>query len=1014
MRGLGNDPLDDGEINSAVQQATVNMLADTRARPTTPISGMVVDAAGAPTVTSRTPTVGATGVPTATTITAVFDAALDPTTVNGTTATLTTQAGASVAATVTYDDVAHKITINPTTALGANAPYTVKLKGGATGISGWGGDLASDVTWSFTTGAGAPPSVLSTTPAGGATDVAVAATVKAVFDRDMTASTITSSRFTLTPQLGSPVTATVTYNAATDTATLTPSAALQPSRLYTATVTTDAKGADGTAMTADKTWTFTTADALSVTNKIPAPLATGIAPGVTVRATFSRAADVATITSSNVTLKTSGGATVAATVSYDATTRTVNLTPTAALALSSTYTVRLAAAIAAAADGSTLGTDVTWTFTTAASPPAAPTVTTRVPAASATAIATDTAVSATFSRAMDGATLTGQSFLLRDPANATVAATVSYNSGSNTATLTPTGLLAAGTVYTAQLTTAVRAADGTPLAAAVSWTFTTADCPCTLMNGATPASLGNDVQDGRSGTGLTYELGMKFTVDKTMRATAIRYYKDPGETGTHVGRLWNAAGTQIASVTFTGETASGWQQAPLASPVTLISGQTYTSSVGLNTRFVVTGGGLASQLNNGPLHSVVGTNGVFGNSAGTFPTSSWNSSNYFVTPVVANSATTNVPSVTSRSPVASATNVDPGTTVTATFGSDMDAATITGTTFTLETAGGTTVPASVSYDAGTRTATLTPSAALSGGASYTARLSTGIRSDDGTTLPAALAWSFSTAAPVPPTVQSTVPAASATGVGVDVPVTATFSLAMDASTLTSSTFTLTPAGSSPVTAGVAYDSVTKTATLTPASALSSSTTYTASISTAAKSAAGAALASAQTWSFTTAACPCPLMAGLTPASTNLDVRDGRGGGGPFTYELGTKIQASAAASLTGIRFYKDAGETGTHVGTVWNAANTAIATVTFTGETASGWQTQQLASPLTLAAGATYTVSVGFNTRFVMTNGGLSTARTAAGVSTVTGANGVFGDSAGIFPTSSWNSSNYFVDAVVQ
>ena len=319
---------------------------------------------------------------------------------------------------------------------------------------------------------------------------------------------------------------------------------------------------------------------------MPAPLATGIAPGVIVRATFNRAVNASTITSSNVTLKTAGGSTVASTIAYDATTRTVSLTPNSSLAVSSTYTVRLAAAIAAT-DGATLGSDVSWTFTTASSAPPAPTVTSRAPAASATGIPTYVTPTATFSRAMDATTFTGQSFLLRDPSNNVVSATVSYDSGTQTARVTPTSLLSPATVYTAQLTSAVRAADGTPLAT-TSWTFTTADCPCTLLSSTMPVSTGLDVQDGRPGSGLTYELGMKFTVDKTMRLTAIRYYKDAGETGTHVGRLWNAAGTSLGTATFSDETASGWQQATLSSPITLTANATYTVSVGLNTRFVMT------------------------------------------------------------------------------------------------------------------------------------------------------------------------------------------------------------------------------------------------------------------------------------------------------------------------------------------------------------------------------------------------------------------------------------------
>ena len=98
--------------------------------------------------------------------------------------------------------------------------------------------------------------------------------------------------------------------------------------------------------------------------------------------------------------------------------------------------------------------------------------------------------------------------------------------------------------------------------------------------------------------------------------------------------MWNNAGTALATVTFTGESGSGWQQATFSSPVALTAGAIYTVSVGFNTKFVMSGGGLASQLSMGPSSSVAGGNGVFANAAGLFPTNSWNSSNYFVDAVV--------------------------------------------------------------------------------------------------------------------------------------------------------------------------------------------------------------------------------------------------------------------------------------------------------------------------------------------------------------------------------------------
>jgi hypothetical protein len=156
------------------------------------------------------------------------------------------------------------------------------------------------------------------------------------------------------------------------------------------------------------------------------------------------------------------------------------------------------------------------------------------------------------------------------------------------------------------------------------------------------------------------------------------------------------------------------------------------------------------------------------------------------------------------------------------------------------------------------------------------------------------------------------------------------------------------------------------------------------------------------------------MSNLIPAVTGASVQDGRTGSGPFSYELGTKIQVTSGAQLTAISFYKDSLETGTHVGSVWDSTGNLLAQVTFTNETASGWQQQSLPAPLALSPGKTYVVSVGINAYFVLTPAGLQSPLTNGPVATVAdGANGVFGSQAGVFPNQSYNSTNYFVDAVV-
>jgi hypothetical protein len=266
----------------------------------------------------------------------------------------------------------------------------------------------------------------------------------------------------------------------------------------------------------------------------------------------------------------------------------------------------------------------------------------------------------------------------------------------------------------------------------------------------------------------------------------------------------------------------------------------------------------------------------------------------------------------------------------------------------------------------------------------------------------------------PPQLVSTSPTSGATGVTNPV-VTATFDRTLDATTVNTSTFTLTgPSGAVP--ANVTYDDSTHTATLTPTAALSWGASYTAKLTTGIHAIDGSPLAGQVTWSFTTVAGPFSLFApSLAPTATHLATSDGRGGTGPFTYELGVKVRVSAPAQLTAIRFYKDSGETGTHVGHVWSSSGQLLASTTFSGESASGWQQQSLSSPLALQTGQTYVVSVGFNAFFVMTGAGLANQITSGPLQSVAdGANGVFGSAANSFPTNSYNSSNYFVDCVVQ
>ena len=179
---------------------------------------------------------------------------------------------------------------------------------------------------------------------------------------------------------------------------------------------------------------------------------------------------------------------------------------------------------------------------------------------------------------------------------------------------------------------------------------------------------------------------MKFRSDVAGQVTALRFYKGSGNTGTHVGHLWSATGTLLATVTFTGESATGWQQANLSTPVTLTAGTTYVASYYAPNGHYAEDDNffLAAATDAPPLHALKdgtdGPNGVYRpGTGGGFPTQVFQSANYWVDVVFAPSNTapdTTPPTVTAQTPAAGATGVATGTTVTATFSEPVQPATV--------------------------------------------------------------------------------------------------------------------------------------------------------------------------------------------------------------------------------------------------------------------------------------------------------------------------------------------------
>ncbi|MGR9376228.1 DUF4082 domain-containing protein [Rhizobium leguminosarum] len=129
-------------------------------------------------------------------------------------------------------------------------------------------------------------------------------------------------------------------------------------------------------------------------------------------------------------------------------------------------------------------------------------------------------------------------------------------------------------------------------------------------------------------------------------------------------------------------------------------------------------------------------------------------------------------------------------------------------------------------------------------------------------------------------------------------------------------------------------------------------------------------------------------------------------------ELGMRFSASSGGMVTGIRFYKASGDTGSHTGSLWTADGTLVATVTFAGSgSVSGWQTATFSNPVHILAGTTYVASYHTTGSYVATANYFTTAHSNGSLTALAGSNGVFADGSG-FPTSSYQSSNYWVDVV--
>ena len=228
-------------------------------------------------------------------------------------------------------------------------------------------ELQSDMTRPVTSDTG-PPTVTSVTPAHGDANVFTGTDVSAIFSESIKPETITTATLTVRDASGGLVPASVSYDAAARKATLDPTARLEPTATYTARVAGGPAGvldAAGNPLAADKVWTFTTTadtDTPIVVSRSPAPGAITVATAVTVVAAFNEAVQRDSVL---FVLRDSFNAVVPATLTYDESTLTATLRPSAGLASTTSHTATVERAVDLA--GNPLSAPVSWVFTTGAS-----------------------------------------------------------------------------------------------------------------------------------------------------------------------------------------------------------------------------------------------------------------------------------------------------------------------------------------------------------------------------------------------------------------------------------------------------------------------------------------------------------------------------------------------------------------------------------------------------------------------------------------------------------------------
>lgn len=621
-----------------------------------------------------------------TTVSATFNEAINPASLNAVTLTLR-QGNTPIAAVIAYNGTT--ATLTPTNKLAPNTQYTGTVTMGVKDMAG--NSPIADYVWSFTTGPDPAPTVTSTDPLNLATAVAFNKKVSFSFSKVMDSTSVVTN-FTLinTSIGGTAVIGTIIYTGTTGV--FTPTVNLLPSTTYTATITNGTKDPTGIRLLNNYVWSFTTGALPAIISPTviatdPANSATGVAFNKKVSVTFSSTMDATTITATTFKLAntSAGGTAVSGVASYAG--AIAVFTPSVNLLPNTTYTGTVTTGAKDLA-GNPLLNNYTWNFTTGAAPDIiSPTVISTDPTNFATGVALNKTVAANFNKVMDATTITSATFTLVNTTlgGTAVVGTVSYS--GTTAMLNPIVNLLPNTTYTATITMGAKDLAGNSIVNNYTWSFTTG----AAIDVIPPTVITTD----------PLNLATNVALDKNITATFSKAM-DPTTINTNTFTLKQGANNITGLVTYTGTMAT------FNPSVNLLPNTTYTATITNGTK------------------DLAGNNLVT-NYVWTFTTTTID-----IVP----------PRVILTDPLNNTTGVAIDKKITATFSEAMDLLSINALTFTLKN-GNTPVTGIVTY-VGT-TATFSPSANLLATMLYTATITTGVKDVAGNAMVSNYVWQFTTA-----------------------------------------------------------------------------------------------------------------------------------------------------------------------------------------------------------------------------------------------------------------------------